>query len=132
MRVLTDLTYIEEAKEWKGCKSLIRVERRVVRGGKESVSNSLFISSLDNPSAELIYTYTRQHWSIENQLHWQLDVTFGEDRSAIRRENAIVNLHIIRKWALFLFKKNPAKMSIKRKRKKLARDIKAVKQLLCP
>ncbi|WP_027004067.1 ISAs1 family transposase, partial [Hugenholtzia roseola] len=97
---------------------------------KESVSHKFFISSLKEVSAEQMYKYTRQHWSIENQLHWQLDVTFGEDTAAIKRENAIVNLHIIRKWALFLLKKDPDKMSIKRKRKKAARNLAYLQTIL--
>ncbi|WP_154658535.1 ISAs1 family transposase [Eisenibacter elegans] len=115
--------FLEEAQDWKNCHSLIRVERKIYRDGKENISNSFFISSLMNPFAEQMYLCTRQHWSIENQLHWHLEVTFGEDQSAIRRDNAIVNLHVIRKWALFLLKKNPDKISLKRKRKKIARDI---------
>lgn len=127
--VLNQLTFVEETEKWEKCKSLIRVERKVWRNGKETISNRFFISSLENPTPEKMYQYTRKHWSIENQLHWHLDVTFGEDKSAIKRENAIVNLHIIRKWALFLLNKNPDKISLKRKRKKIARDIREIKKI---
>jgi len=48
---------------------------------------------------------------------WQLGVTFKEDGPVTRAENAIVNLHITRKWALHLLKKDPGKMSLRRKRK---------------
>ena len=51
---------------------------------------------------------------MENGLHrqaalWQLDVAFKEDGPVTRAENAIVDLHIIRKWALYLLKKDPVK-----------------------
>ena len=92
--------------------------------------NSLFISSLKDISPKKAGEYIRNHWSIENQLDWHLDVTFGEDDSRIKKENAIVNLHLIRKWALTLLKKNNEKISIKRKRKKAARCNKFLKNIL--
>ncbi len=66
--------------------------------------------------------YIRNHWAIENQLHWQLDITFREDDAKIRNQNAIINLHQVRKWALLILKKMPEKISIKRKRKKAHKD----------
>ena len=128
--VLEDLSFVEGVRQWKACKSLVRVESKVFRDGKEYIFNRLFISSIKDLSAQKAYEYTRRHWGIENQLHWQLDVSFKEDQSTIRKENAIVNLHIIRKWALFLLKKDPDKMSIKRKRKKAARNIGYLKTVL--
>jgi predicted transposase YbfD/YdcC len=46
----------------------------------------------------------RKHWSIENGLHWHLDVTFGEDKSRERKDNAPLNLNVLRKTALTLLK----------------------------
>ncbi len=66
--------------------------------------------------------YIRRHWSIENEQHWHLDVTFGEDRSQVRKDHAPRNLTTIRKLALGLVSREPSKMSLKRKRKKAARD----------
>lgn len=74
--------------------------------------------------------YIRKHWAIENELHWQLDVTFKEDDSRVKQENAAINLRIIRKWALFLLKKEPSKISLKRKRKKAPRSNQFLKTLL--
>ena len=48
----------------------------------------------------------RGHWSIENSLHWQLDVTFGEDQSRLRRGHADANFSILRRTALSLLKNN--------------------------
>jgi len=64
----------------------------------------------------------RDHWGIENNLHWQLDISFGEDRSRIQDRNAAANFALMRKLALGLLKRNPEKMSIARKRKKAALD----------
>jgi len=128
--VLENLSFIDSLEEWENVNSIILVERLTQRDGKEIRNNSLFISSLKENSPEKIGKYIRNHWSIENQLHWHLDVTFGEDNSRIRKENAIVNLHLIRKWSLALLKKNDQKISIKRKRKKAARSNHFLKDIL--
>lgn len=73
-------------------------------------------SSLCDKTPKQMGECIRNHWAIENELHWQLDVTFKEDDSKVRAENAIINLHLIRKWALFLLKKEPSKISLKRKK----------------
>ena len=62
----------------------------------------------------------RAHWGIENSLHWVLDVTFKEDDSRIRTGYAPENFNIIRQLAINLLKKEPSKLSIKRKRFKAA------------
>lgn len=72
----------------------------------------------------------RGHWAIENKLHWQLDFTFREDDSRVIKSNGPANLHLIRKWALHLLKKDPQKISIKRKRKKAARSNDYLKEVL--
>ncbi|HEX3999545.1 MAG TPA: ISAs1 family transposase, partial [Pirellulales bacterium] len=58
----------------------------------------------------------RGHWGIENRLHWQLDVTFGEDQSRVRRGHADANLSILRRTALSLLKNNSKKLGVKNKR----------------
>jgi predicted transposase YbfD/YdcC len=64
----------------------------------------------------------RQHWGIENHLHWQLDISFGEDQSRIQDRHGAENFGLLRKMALGLLKRNPAKKSIARKRKAAALD----------
>lgn len=75
--VLEDLFFIETLQEWKNVNSIILVEHLIQRDGKETSNNSLFISSLKNISPEKVCEYIRNNCSIENQLHWYLDVTFG-------------------------------------------------------
>jgi predicted transposase YbfD/YdcC len=68
-------------------------------------------------SAKRFGTAVRGHWSIENRLHWQLDVTFGEDQSRIRKGHADANFSILRRTALSLLKNNHTlKVGIKNKR----------------
>ena len=65
----------------------------------------------------------RGHWGIENNLHWQLDITLGEDDSRIQQRDGATNFALLRKMALSLLKQNPAKDSIARKRKAAALDL---------
>ena len=59
----------------------------------------------------------RRHWSIENSLHWQLDVTFGEDQCRIRKGHADANFSLLRRHALSLLKnEQTSKVGIKNKR----------------
>ena len=65
----------------------------------------------------------RGHWSIENRLHWQLDVTFQEDQSRIRKGHADANFSLLRRTALSMLKNNhTAKVGIKNKRLTAAWD----------
>jgi predicted transposase YbfD/YdcC len=63
----------------------------------------------------------RGHWSIENNLHWQLDVSFREDESRVRRDHAPANLSVIRRFALGLLKRETScRRGIETKRLKCA------------
>jgi len=124
-----DLKWIENAADWHDLKSLIMVERIRTEGGEESRSKGLYMSSIENISPEKALAYVRNHWAIENGLHWQLDFTFKEDASVLSEEKAIANLHVIRKWAMALLKKLPTKISGRRKRKRLGRDLKQLAEL---
>jgi hypothetical protein len=65
----------------------------------------------------------RGHWRIENNLHWQLDVSLREDDSRIQQRHGAANVALLRKMALSLLKQNPAKDSIARMRKAAALDL---------
>jgi hypothetical protein len=67
----------------------------------------------------------RKHWSIENGLHYCLDVSFNEDHSRIRKDHAPDNLAVVRHFALSALKQlpEPKRASIKRKRKICAYDL---------
>jgi len=72
----------------------------------------------------------RGHWGIENNLHWQLDVNFGEDRSGIHQRNAGENFAALRRIALSLTKRHPSKESMGRKRKAAALDCDFLAEIL--
>jgi predicted transposase YbfD/YdcC len=72
----------------------------------------------------------RHHWGIENQLHWQLDVTFGEDRNRVLRRSAAENLALVRKLALMLLKRHPAKESMAGKRFHAGLDVGFLEEIM--
>ena len=72
----------------------------------------------------------RNHWRIENNLHWQLDISFGEDQSRVQDRQSVENIALLRKIALCLLKRNPTKTSIARKRKAAALDSDFLEEIL--
>jgi predicted transposase YbfD/YdcC len=122
VRVSDEFTLIDAADGWSGLKSIICVESVRWLNGKEQFGKHYYISSLYNYSAAQMAVYIRRHWSIENEQHWHLDVTFEEDACQVGQDHAPRNLTTIRKLALGLISRDPTKMSLKRKRKNAARD----------
>jgi predicted transposase YbfD/YdcC len=95
---------IDEFKnKWKGLKSIILLISERTVGGKTTVEHRFYISSL-KASAKKISDAIRKHWSIENSLHWSLDVAFKEDQSRIRIGQAAENFSLLRKIALMYLK----------------------------
>jgi predicted transposase YbfD/YdcC len=101
----------EMSGEWRGLKALIRVERtresaRPGGGRKTSVEKHCYIASLDRRThAKRLASYIRGHWSIENNLHWQLDVSFREDERRIRTGHGPENFSRLCRIALNMLKK---------------------------
>lgn len=114
-----DLMWMSERKNWKGLKTIVMIERERVVGDKTSSEKAYYLTS-HAPDAEQLGDFARRHWSIENELHWTLDVTFDEDGSRIRDRNGAMNLALLRKLALALLKReqsDPRKsLAMKRKR----------------
>jgi predicted transposase YbfD/YdcC len=92
-----------------------------VAGREEQPIVRYFLLSKMCSPARLL-AITRTHWSIENQLHWVLDVVFNEDRARNRKDNGPENLAILRKLALNLLRSHPDKASIRRKIKRSGWD----------
>ena len=115
---------IKAMNKWKGIQSIGMVyrHREPIHSGNpraipESDHVTYFISSL-RPTASLISKYVSKHWTVENSLHWTLDVTFTEDKSRIRKGSAPAIMGALRRFVLSLLKRDTSlpKTSLKRKR----------------
>ncbi len=100
---------------WRDLRTLVMVFRERTVGGKTSEEFSYYLSSLP-ADAEALARVIRLHWSIENTLHWVLDVTFHEDASRVRTGHGAENLSLVRRLALSLLKQDDSKGSLKGKR----------------
>ena len=103
--LLPDLTWLESRNRWAGLSgaALIR-STRTTSDGKTSTTDRYYLYSHARISAEQLLHLQRSHWAIENNLHWTLDVTFGEDNAHVRLGHAAVVLNILRKMVLLLLK----------------------------
>lgn len=120
--VITNLTFLDDKKQWKDLTSLIKIEATRELQGKVTSETRLYISSIRDDATHF-NSYIRQHWGIENSLHWTLDVTFNEDHQRKRNGMAAQNFALIQKIALNLVKSESSdKSSIKSKRLKAGWD----------
>lgn len=85
--------------DWQGLATLVMVLRITQVDGREKGELSYFLSSLP-PKVKTLAKVIRQHWSIESQLHWVLDVTFSEDASRIRKQHAPQTSAMLRRLAV--------------------------------
>ncbi len=123
--IVTEFTELKLAHKWKNLKTIIRIQsKREFKNSNKNTETSTryYISSLDATAADF-QKAIRSHWSIENKLHWTLDVAFGEDASRKRSGNAAQNYSILLKIALNLIKNEKSvKQSVKTKRLRAAWD----------
>ncbi len=108
--------------DFPGLAAVARVETyRKLAGEPEPVIVRWFLLST-TLSAERMLQVARTHWTIENQLHWVLDVAFDEDAARSRKDNAPQNIALLRKLALNILRQHPEKASIKVKIKRAGWD----------
>jgi predicted transposase YbfD/YdcC len=108
---------------WAGPRCIVAVTsvRTHKKSGATSKETRFYITSLP-PDPEPILAAIRAHWGIENTLHWPLDVTFREDSSRLRKDNAAANMAVIRKAAFNALKRLPSKLSLKLRRVQASLD----------
>jgi len=104
----TELAWFADLKEWEGLKSVGMVESIREVDGKTTLERRYYLSSLPL-NVELFARAVRGHWSVENKLHWVMDVCFREDQSRARAGYAAENLATLRRLALNLLKNEKTK-----------------------
>lgn len=129
---VSDISWLNDFDKWKGLKTIGMVESERQIGEKTSKERRFFISSL-NCDAKKFGSVVRQHWAIENSLHWTLDIAFREDESRIRKDHAPENFATLRHIALNLLKnENSQKGSIKTKRLRAGWDRTYLEKIITP
>jgi predicted transposase YbfD/YdcC len=117
-----DLRWLDAGERWPGFRSVVMVERERLNEAESRPTIEFYISSLSGKSPQRLGELIRNHWSVENQLHRHLDVTFGEDENRVVCDSGPQNLSILRTLSLQLLKRMSDKLSLKRRRKRAARD----------
>ena len=122
---------IDLHNEWKNLNSILKIEseRINLQTGVISNENRYYITSMKD-DAKTIAEATREHWNIENKLHWRLDVLMREDECRVRAGNSAENFATLRHLAFNLLKTEPTKKSLRRKQKTAGWDHSYLLQIL--
>lgn len=124
----TNIKWYEDYKSWDGLKTIGMVKKTIIsqNNGKEetNVECRYYIANIEL-NIELFSEAIRKHWSVENKLHWHLDVTFNMDNNHTLDKNALMNLEIINKFCLGMLErvKPYYNMSLKRIMNVLSLDL---------
>lgn len=100
------LACLHRAEQWPGLKSFAVIESERLANGKLSTERRFYISSLPAEAARLAYA-VRQHWKVENCLHWCMDVAFADDQMRARTGHAAHNLSVLKQLTLNLIRLDP-------------------------
>ena len=115
-------TALARTHDFPGIRAVAKVDSlRHIEGRPDDIKTRYFLLSRAFAADELL-RIVRTHWTIENQLHWVLDVVFAEDGARNRKDNGPQNIALLRKIALNLLRSHPDKASIRRKIKKAGWD----------
>jgi len=124
--------YLRKGHQWTGLKSLVKLLTVRITPKKTEITARYFISSWD-ASAQSFLNSIREHWQIENGLHWVLDIAFREDESRIRKDHAPQNMAVLRHMALNLLKQEQSlKVGIAAKRNMAGWSDDYLLKVLCP
>jgi len=116
-----DIGWLRERHGWPGLNGFVMVESQREIAGKISNETRFYITSL-TLLANLIGPMIRDHWAIENSLHWILDMLFRDDECRVRTDNAPANFTTIKHMANNIFRLAPGKDSQRLKRKTASWD----------
>ena len=125
-----EIAWSKRIKEFPGARSFGMVKSTRIIGDKQTTETRYYISSLDMDAKKFGHA-VRTHWSVENTLHWSLDMTFREDDSRMRTGYSAEIFAMMRRIALSLVKRDTqSKRSLKRRRKICGYDNTYLERLL--
>ena len=113
--VCTDIEWLRQRHDWPGLASIVMVEYSAEEGGKTRREVRFHISSL-RVEAKKMATYIRDHWGVENRLHWVMDMVFRDDECRIRKDSAPANFATIKHMASNILRSSKGKQSMRQKR----------------
>lgn len=115
----SDIDFLATTHKWPGLESVVMIESRRETADRCEREQRYYISSLP-ADAERIGHAVRSHWTIENGLHWVMDMVFRDDECRIRKDNAPANFATVKHMASNLLRRSPGKDSLRVKRKRAA------------
>lgn len=125
-----DVLLKETLCQWENLKTIIKIESIRVHQEEKTTQTRYYISDEQALPPSYFNSLVRGHWSIENHLHWHLDITFKEDACRARRGYAPENLATLRKCALQLIREQNDNLSLKKRKVKAAYDVEYLKKLI--
>jgi len=126
---MTAPSYLHGRTEWKGLKTIGAAVRIYEENGVQKSDTRYFVSSLRRNGKQFANA-VRNHWAIENTLHWSLDMTYREDESRVRQRTFTQNLSWLRRFTLSLIKQHPSKDSNIMKRRMAGWSVDFLMQIL--
>jgi len=120
--ILIDPVGIPQQAEWESLRVVGMCARERQVGTEAATTEVSFFIGSKVMSAKSYAKVLRNHWGIENNLHWQLDVSFAEDNNRVSKRNGAENLALLRKLALMMLKRHPGKQSLAGKQWNAALD----------
>lgn len=119
--VCTDIDWLQADHHWPGLAAIGKVERIRETAAKTTTETAHYILSTAL-SVERFNDVVRQHWGVENRLHWRLDVVMNEDQARTRLDNGPHNMAVLRHMAINVMQKNGDKDALRGKFQKAAWD----------
>jgi predicted transposase YbfD/YdcC len=116
-----DVAWLQERHDWPGLQAVVMVESTREIGEKIERETRFYITSLVWLAIQL-GPVIRDHWAVENSLHWVMDMIFRDDECRIRTDHAPANFTTLKHIAINLIRKAPGKDSLRLKRKVAAWD----------
>lgn len=126
---MTVPSFVHGRTEWKGLKTIGAAVRTYEVNGVRKTDTRYYISSLRRHGKRFA-SAVRNHWGIENSLHWSLDMTYREDESRVRNRTFADNLSWLRRFTLSLIKQHPGKESNIMKRRMAGWSLDYLMQIL--